>query len=134
MTFEKEWEHAKKVVMVASEKVIRGAALDIFSSIIKASPVDTGRFRGNWQTTLSSPAQGELDTTDKNGQATLSKSEAVIAKYNLRAKSVFLTNNLPYADRLANGWSQQAPSGWIDSIISKFQSAVEKAAKENEPK
>ena len=37
--------------------VTRQTALSMLNSLIKRSPVDTGRFRGNWQTTIDTPAE-----------------------------------------------------------------------------
>lgn len=44
--------------------------------------------------------------------------------------SVF--NNLPYAERLANGWSQQAPKGWIQTIAANLKPYAEAKAREIE--
>lgn len=41
--------------------------------------------------------------------------------------SVF--NNLPYAERLANGWSQQAPKGWIQTIAANLKPYAEAQAR-----
>ena len=38
----------------------------MFGQIMERTPVDTGRLRGNWQTTISNPASGELDVTSSN--------------------------------------------------------------------
>lgn len=134
MSFESEWANARRVVLQATERTIRGTALKVFSAIIKASPVDTGRFKGNWQCSVERPLSGELEIEDKDGGVTIAAAEAAIATYTTMKSSIFLTNNLPYADRLANGWSKQRPSGWIETIVSGFQQAANKSAKENEAK
>lgn len=41
--------------------------------------------------------------------------------------SVF--NNLPYAERLANGWSKQAPKGWIQTIAANLKPYAEAQAR-----
>jgi hypothetical protein len=41
--------------------------------------------------------------------------------------SVF--NDLPYAERLANGWSQQAPKGWIQTIAANLKPYAEAQAR-----
>lgn len=139
----------KNIVLNASEKVMRGVAIDIFGEVIHQSPVGNpsiwktkyppkgyigGRFKGNWQTSVSKPASGELDTIDKSGAQTTGKMLGVVAKFKVAMKSLYLTNNLPYASRLAEGWSKQRPDGWIDRIVMKFQGVVNKVAKENEVK
>lgn len=130
--FDAEFRKATKIILEGSEKVIRGVAIDIFGEVIHQSPVDTGRFKGNWQTTLTKPASGVVETLDPSGNSTQGKANAVIAKFKLAAKSLLLTNNLPYAEALASGHSKQRPSGWIESITANFQAVVDKVAKENE--
>jgi len=34
---------------------------------------------------------------------------------------IYLTNNLPYAQRLEEGYSQQAPAGMVALTIQEFQ-------------
>jgi len=34
---------------------------------------------------------------------------------------VYLANNLPYAQRLEDGWSQQAPEGMVKLTVQRFQ-------------
>lgn len=48
------------------DTVARKATLDLFSSVVQRSPVDTGRFKGNWNY-----SQNTLDasTTDGANQA-----------------------------------------------------------------
>lgn len=128
--FDKEFENAKKVLLKGCDKVMRGVAIEVFGEVIHQSPVDKGTFKGNWQCTLTKPAGGTLDTTDKGGDATVAKANSVIATFTIAKKSLLLTNNLPYAQRLADGWSKQRPSGWIDSIIAGFQAVVDKVARE----
>jgi len=74
--------------------------------------VDSGRARGNWQPAINNAIGVELETTDKNGNATITKVGS--ETNNLKAGDTFyLSNNLPYAERLEYGWSKQAPSGMV---------------------
>src|SRR5690606_26285609 len=41
--------------------VARKAALTVLQFAVQASPVDTGRFKGNWQVTYGAPAAGLRD-------------------------------------------------------------------------
>ena len=43
---------------------------------------------------------------------------------------VFLINNLPYAERIEDGWSPQAAGGVVGVSIAEFQSIVEKVGGE----
>lgn len=108
------------------EQVKRGVALDMFSKVIVRSPVDTGRFRGNWQTTINGAASGELEKLDPSGQDAINRANAVIASAS-GDSDIYMVNNLPYAQRLEFGWSQQAPSGMVRVTVSEFERAVNDA-------
>lgn len=111
------------------ETAIRKIAIDVFAEVIMRSPVDTGRFRGNWQVAIGSAPSGTLEIDDKAGTATLS---AVQAKaMGLRAgETIFLINNLPYARALEYGLSQQAPGGMIRLTVQRWKPIVEAVGRE----
>lgn len=111
------------------ETVMRSVSLKLFSAIIKASPVDTGRFRGNWQTTGATPATGLIAGVDPTGNKAVNSAATFIT--NAPGWDTFtLTNNLPYAERLEYGWSKQAPVGMVRVNIARFQQLInEEAAK-----
>lgn len=111
------------------ETVMRSVSLKLFSAIIKASPVDTGRFRGNWQTTGVTQATGLIAGVDTTGNKAVNSAATFIT--NAPGWDTFtLTNNLPYAERLEYGWSKQAPVGMVRVNIARFQQLInEEAAK-----
>lgn len=109
--------------------VIRKIALDMFKRVIMKSPVDTGRFKGNWQVAIGSMPAGTLEIDDKTGAATISKVTA--ATLGLSAgQTIYLVNNLAYARRLEYGHSKQAPSGMVRITVQEFPGVVNKAASE----
>jgi hypothetical protein len=94
--------------------------LQALRGIVKRTPVDTGRARGNWQVTIGSPASDIVDGTDKSGGTTIAQGLATVV--GLRPFSiVWLTNNLPYAVSLEGGWSGQAPVGMVAVTIAELQ-------------
>ncbi|ECN2450313.1 HK97 gp10 family phage protein [Salmonella enterica subsp. enterica serovar Typhimurium] len=109
------------------EKVIRQVSIKLFSAIIKASPVDTGRFRMNWMASGSTPADGTTDATDKSGTTATKKATSFVLN-SADWKAFTLTNNLPYAQRLEYGWSQQAPQGMVRTNVSRFQQLLNEEA------
>ena len=40
-----------------------------------------------------------------------------VLSYQLGQGSIYITNNVPYIDRLNNGWSQQSPAGFVDKAV-----------------
>lgn len=111
------------------ETAIRKIALDVFAEVIMMSPVDTGRFRGNWQVAIGSTPSGTLEIDDKAGTATLAKAQA--EALGLRAgQTIFLVNNLPYAQALEYGYSNQAPGGMIRLTVQRWKPIVEAVGRE----
>lgn len=102
-------EKAKGEVELAMRKIM----LELFQNVILKSPVDTGRFRANWQVGYSSPNLSITDQTDISGSTAIGRMTQQVVSASLDGKSIFLTNSLPYAHRLENGWSKQAPSGMV---------------------
>lgn len=104
--------------------VVRKSALELQASMIAKSPVDTGRFKSNWQCGLGGM---NPDTTAAAGSDALGRTVVVLQGYK-PGQTIWLTNNLPYAKRLENGWSQQAPSGMVRLTVQDFKYAVKRAA------
>jgi len=102
---------------------VRKIALEMFRRIILKSPVLSGRFRGNWQLAIGSVPNGTLELDDKTGTATIAKGAATVMGINA-GDTIYFANNLPYARRLEEGYSQKAPNGMVALTIQEFQSVV----------
>ncbi|MGO2336485.1 hypothetical protein [Providencia sp.] len=72
-----------------------------------------GRFRGNWQVTFDSPAEGETGRIDKSGRMTVSMGNYVLEHFKVGMRAIYFTNNVPYAYPLEMGHSKQAPNGMV---------------------
>jgi hypothetical protein len=106
------------------ESIVKVTMIELFNRVIQKSPVDTGRFRANWNCSISSPDLSTSESTDPSGSGSISKATSTVVSYTLNDQSVFLTNNLPYAERLENGWSKQAPSGMVRLSVMEIQNSV----------
>lgn len=109
----------------------QAAVLKLFSSVILQTPVGNpdnwqnpesapegyvgGRLRGNWQVSTGRPASGELDTIDSSGNTTVGNMRQFVNGLDFtKDVEVYLTNNLPYAERIEYfGHSGQAPEGMV---------------------
>ena len=123
------------------EIVIRQVSIKLFSAIILGSPVDTGRFRMNWQAAGRSPETGTVTGVDKTGTTSINKMASVIV--GLKDWYEFtLANNLPYANVIeyggypgdgpntTGGYSKQAPQGVVRVNVKRFNTLLaEEAAK-----
>ena len=105
------------------ETVARKVTFDLFKSVALKSPVDTGRFRANWNVSYGSPDISISASTNK-GRA---DSEARKATTLPVGGVIYMSNGLPYARRLENGWSDQAPSGMVRLSVREFAFYVNRA-------
>lgn len=71
-----------------------------------------GRFRANWQIGIGALNTATTDNVDKGGGPTLQRLSAA-AKATSAGQVVWLSNSLPYAQKLEAGWSKQAPAGMV---------------------
>jgi hypothetical protein len=73
-----------------------------------------GRFKNNWYVGFDSQPTGTNDTPDASGQGSNSRGLAVLEVFRVgQVNSIYFTNNLPYAQALENGHSNQAPGGMV---------------------
>lgn len=123
--FQKRMKKVSDNVGLNANAAVRKAALAIDASLVLATPVDTGRARSNWQTTLNAPAEGQLpayapgekgSTGSQNTQAALQQGVDTISKQR-PGDEIHITNNLPYIGRLNDGWSAQAPANFVGQAI-----------------
>jgi hypothetical protein len=108
-----------KTTKVKQTKVIRKLAFDAFAGVIMMSPVDTGRFRGNWRISIGTPDLTTIDMGKEDAELfhgaamlpdELAKLNAAINKAEW-GDTVWITNNVVYAEKLEHGHSKQAPAG-----------------------
>ena len=112
--------------------VTRKIVFDIMRSVVRKSPVDTGRFKGNWQYGNGEMPTGVTAIHDADGRGTEVHMMGQVPQ-EASGKLHYIVNNLPYSIRLENGWSSQAPSGMVGLTISEYQGIVRRAAQEVNP-
>lgn len=74
-------------------EVCRAIKIELFSSVVDDTRVDTGRLRGNWSIREGSPNTTKLKRTDKSGSIVKGRIDAVASPDGV----TYFTNNLPYA-------------------------------------
>ena len=103
--------------------VNRAAVMLAAQGLVMKSPVDSGRFRGNWMFGYGAPNATTTESVDPAGGATLGKIQGAVQV--VKAGNVcYVSNSLPYADRLEHGWSKQAPAGMIRTTFAELPDAV----------
>jgi hypothetical protein len=120
--------------------VVRNITAGVLLSLVARSPVGDasywinppppgyvgGRFRGNWQAGIDEPNLVTTEDVDPSGEKTISRNTEAINLSGAGHK-IFITNSLPYAQRLENGWSRQAPLGIVGLTVIEFEPIVKAA-------
>lgn len=112
-----------------AELVVRKTALELQSNMVEPSPVDEGRFKNNWVASI-----GAVDTTnthapDKSGAGAIARTVAVLDQWT-PGQTIWLVNSMPYAKKLEDGSSTQAPSGVVRLAVQACGDALAKAVSE----
>lgn len=106
------------------EDMSRKIIFETFKAVVLRSPVDTGRFRANWNVSVGAP---NYSTTDSKDQSLGLKQVNGVNILPIIGKVVCLSNGLPYGLRLENGWSKQAPQGMIKLTMAEITQHVKEA-------
>lgn len=137
VTFRKSISDWITSVDKAIPDVVSGTVIKAANAIVDLSPVDTGRFKANWQITANSPAAQSLNEYDQTGGQTKTylarQARAVAASRG--TKVIYITNRLDYAGDLEYGSSRQAPAGVLGVVQVRlgryFEEAVAEARRKN---
>ncbi|OEC84792.1 hypothetical protein [Acinetobacter sp. YK3] len=98
-----------------SETHVRKMAMETVQSLMMGSPVMDGAYRASHVVSVNSPDYGVREASSsapKGGIDPNAQNDAVQKLLSFKLGNlVYIQNNLPYAERLENDWSDQAPQG-----------------------
>ena len=96
----------------------RAVHLEALSRIVFRTPVETGRARNSWQTTIgrSATADVQLDDPIAEARSALSGLKAFTPTY--------ISSNVPYIVPLEYGHSKQAPEGMVVLTVEELRSVL----------
>lgn len=114
---------------VLPEQVVtlhRFVSLDLLRRVVLKSPVDSGRYRGAWSVSLTVPDAQPLSASAADRVSPIGPeqiiSNAITELQALQPYSIiWLSNRMPYALRIENGWSGQAPAGVLAVSIAEVE-------------
>lgn len=101
------------------EKTVRAVALVVDSTLVDTTPVKSGRARSNWNPSLNVPDGSIVEPGQKKSI------DPINAAYKI-TDTILISNNLPYIKKLNEGYSQQAPAGFVDAALERGKRAVKK--------
>lgn len=112
----------EETTVLAQRKII----LAVDQAVVLATPVDEGRARSNWITSLGKPSEQIInkESFDKSGGSAIQQCSEISQKIKF-GDDVFISNNLPYIGRLNDGYSKQAPAGYVQKAVQAAKGAIE---------
>lgn len=112
------------------DDVLQTIVIQIGRTLVTLSPVDTGRFKGNWQLSLGAGTNASLTRQDPTGYATISDITSTANKFTA-GQVAYIQNHLLYGNDLEYGSSLQAPDGVLRVTEMRFRRIVEDAIRLN---
>lgn len=127
MTYAQDIARVKAGIDKLAANSLRVVALEAHRQVTQQTPVGNpstwkgkapagyvgGQARSNWFMNIGSPKAG---TTKDTSFANISEAE-LVAQNIKQTDTVHITNNLPYIERLNDGWSTQAPANFVQSAV-----------------
>lgn len=111
----------------AAELVKKSARRALYL-VAHRSPYRSGQFRANWLVSKNSPNTAFTEYASAGSRSTaaqiaIDRGNSVIAS--AKPKDVLIIqNNAPYARRLNDGWSAQAPAGFVEAALREASQTV----------
>ena len=109
------------------ETKMRRAAIKADQTLVFRTPFDTGRAKSNWLVSLDSPVLEELPVNEVGNKEAaeriaLDQGLNTIGQFKSpRNSAIFISNSVPYIEKLDNGSSAQAPEGFSQLAIQAAQ-------------
>lgn len=116
-----------------ANRIKREVALIADREVVLETPVDTGRARSNWIVSLTAPILDEREPYapgERLGKSERSNAQAAIDQGAGRivvaapGQTIFISNNVSYIGRLNDGWSAQAPAGFVQTAVLRAVGSV----------
>jgi hypothetical protein len=126
MTFSDGMNRAIVNMQNVSEARVKKVALAAYREINKTSPVDKGTFRANWVASIDTPDRSaDLEKTSADVSEAVTTATAVITNGARLGTTVVISNAVPYAGKLEDGYSPQAPAGVVAPAVTAIKNAIE---------
>jgi hypothetical protein len=98
----------------ALSKHTRDVMLLAHQLVTDATPVDTSHAASNWLLSVGKPVYAVAGSRKAVDWGPHRAGRDKVAGYHVRMGQIYLRNNVAYIRRLNDGWSQQAPSKFVE--------------------
>lgn len=124
-SFKVQLDSAIKDVENITLDTFRLSANEAFISAVLKTPVRDGFAKNSFFCNIGNNNGGEIgrSTPDSSGGESIAAINAATSKLRL-GDSVLLYSNLPYIERLEDGYSDQAPAGMVKTTVAEWPQIV----------
>lgn len=123
--FGRQIRNFSRLVERRAERVARGAVLELGTRIITRTPVDTGRARGGWQTSIGGTAGPAPGRSPAEAERELARAAETLVV----GDQVHISNAVEYVPVLERGSSAQAPRGMVEVTVAEWPDIVRRVAR-----
>lgn len=92
-------------------------AVNAHAELVERTPRDTGWAKANWIPSLTAPVVTIAGSPDAISKADADAGLGAVLAFKLEDGAIFVSNNVPYIQRLDAGSSTQAPAGFVKQAI-----------------
>ncbi|MBW2674175.1 MAG: hypothetical protein JRD89_12310 [Deltaproteobacteria bacterium] len=136
MGFAEDIQKWAKKVGLEADVAVRSIGIKAYALLTEGSPVDSGQFRANWNVSVGNPvfsvAPFSRKTLNRYAEARrrgenlwprgYNANKAVVGFGAVKAgDTMYITNAMPYAKRLNEGWSKQRGGRWVEATVEKLK-------------
>lgn len=130
-SFKVQLDKAIQEVKNVTLETFRLSVNEAFISVVNSTPVDRGAAINSWFTNLGNSNGGEgARSGDRSGGASIAAIYATTEKARL-GDSILLYSNLPYIERLEDGYSDQAANGMVKLAVAAWPQIVARNSRGN---
>ena len=127
-TFALDLERFQTKVTTNASAIIKKIVLEMFSRVIKRTPVDTGAAQNSWEIGVNAiPGGHEVILGGEFGQVSqgqLARGLEGFTSFSI-GDTAYIVSGIEYIGFLEEGRSDQAPAGMVKITVREFQTIVD---------
>jgi hypothetical protein len=127
MSTEADVMRAIEVLRRRADDTMRGVVREMLRRVVTRTPHRTGHAMGNWRVGNGGPVSGEFEiagSRDAMFDRVMGRESEVIDELRY-GDAAYVSNDVPYIERLEHGWSRQAPLGMVAVTAAEAAQIVE---------
>lgn len=137
MGYKEDIAAAKLQIENVTNETIIDVTLRIHATLVSnppaGTPIDFGWASASWFINVGAPTSGNGGQLNADNPSAVTAREAqqgaTVARFvtgydYTSGQTVHVGNNVPYINRLNNGWSNQAPAGFVDDAVQEAVTTI----------